>query len=158
MRSAMRSAAARNALAAIVLLASARPASAQMVLSDSIRIGINRVFATWTDAEGPGCALGVSRDGEVVFQNGYGMANLETGAPITPATIFHVASLSKQFTGAAMLLLQQDGTLSLDDDVRTYLPELPDYGHRITIRHLLTHTSGLRDQWDLLSMARGRFD
>ena len=154
----MRSAAARNALAAIVLLASARPASAQMALSDSIRIGINRVFATWTDAEGPGCALGVSRDGNVVFQNGYGMANLETGAPITPATIFHVASLSKQFTGAAMLLLQKDGTLSLDDDVRTYLPELPDYGHRITIRHLLTHTSGLRDQWDLLSMARGRFD
>ena len=154
----MRSAATRHALAAVVLLASARPASAQMALSDSIRIGINRVFATWTDAEGPGCALGVSRDGTLVFQNGYGMANLETGAPITPATIFHVASISKQFTAAAMLLLEKDGSLSLDDDARKYLPELPDYGHRITIRHLLTHTSGLRDQWDLLAMARGRFD
>lgn len=146
------------AVGAALLSVSASSASAQPALSDSLRIGINRVFATWSDAEGPGCALGVSREGKIVFQNGYGMANLETGAPITPATIFHVASISKQFTAAAILLLVKDGKLSLDDDVRKYLPELPDYGHRITIRHLLTHTSGLRDQWNLLSMARGRFE
>jgi CubicO group peptidase (beta-lactamase class C family) len=102
--------------------------------------------------------VGVARHGAVVFQNGYGMANLEVDAPITPASIFHVASVSKQFTAMAVALLARDGKLSLDDDVRKHLPELPDYGHTITIRHLLTHTSGLRDQWDLLAMARGRFE
>jgi CubicO group peptidase (beta-lactamase class C family) len=94
----------------------------------------------------------------VVFQKGYGSANLEHDVPITPGSIFHVASVSKQFTAAAVMLLERDGRLSLDDDVRLYVPELPDFGHRITIRHLLTHTSGLRDQWDLLFMARGRFE
>jgi CubicO group peptidase (beta-lactamase class C family) len=78
--------------------------------------------------------------------------------PITPASIFHVASVSKQFTGMAIALLARDGKLSLDDDIRRHLPEIPSYGHRITIRHLLNHTSGLRDQWDLLYMARGRFE
>ena len=86
------------------------------------------------------------------------MANLELDVPITPASIFHVASVSKQFTAMAVLLLAREGKLSLDDDIRAHLPELPDYGHRITVRHLLTHTSGLRDQWDLLFMARGRFE
>ncbi|WP_310570562.1 serine hydrolase domain-containing protein, partial [Gemmatimonas sp.] len=111
---------------------------------DSIRIGINRVFATWTATDGPGCAVAVSRDGRIVHQNGYGMANLETGTPITPASVFHLASVSKQFTAASIMLLARDGKLSLDDDIRKHLPELPDYGHRITIRHLLRHTSGLR--------------
>jgi CubicO group peptidase (beta-lactamase class C family) len=100
----------------------------------------------------------VSRDGQVIYENGYGMANLELDVPITPASIFHVASVSKQFTAMAIALLARDGKLSLDDDIRRYLPEIPNYGHRITIRHLLQHTSGLRDQWDLLSMARGRFE
>jgi CubicO group peptidase (beta-lactamase class C family) len=87
------------------------------------------------------------------------MANLEHDIPITPASIFHVASVSKQFTAASIMLLAADGKLSLDDDIRKHLPEIPDYGHPITIRHLLTHTSGLRDQWDLLIMARGgRFE
>ena len=134
------------------------PAPAQQSLPDSTRVALNRVFATWTSTTGPGCAAGVSRNGELVFQNGYGMANLEHDIPITPATIFHVASVSKQFTAMAVMLLAADGKLSLDDDIRKHLPELPDYGHRITIRHLLTHTSGLRDQWDLLIMARGRFE
>lgn len=133
-------------------------ASAQQVVSDSTRVAVNRVFAGWTTTDGPGCALGVSRNGEVVYQNGYGMANLELDVPITPRSIFHVASVSKQFTAMAVMLLAHDGKLSLDDDVRTHLPELPDYGHRITLRHLLNHTSGLRDQWDLLAMARGRFE
>jgi CubicO group peptidase (beta-lactamase class C family) len=119
---------------------------------------VRRVFAEWSPATGPGCAVAASRSGEVVFQQGFGSANLEMDVPITPSSIFHVASISKQFTAAAVMLLARDGKLSLDDDVRRYVPELPDYGHTITIRHLLTHTSGLRDQWDLLYMARGRFE
>ncbi|MFL5583010.1 MAG: serine hydrolase domain-containing protein, partial [Gemmatimonadaceae bacterium] len=125
---------------------------------DSLRVAVNRVFAPWTATDGPGCAAAVARGGQLVFQNGYGMANLETSTPITPASVFHLASVSKQFTATAIMLLARDGKLSLDDDIRKYLTELPDYGHRITIRHLLTHTSGLRDQWDLLAMARGRFE
>jgi CubicO group peptidase (beta-lactamase class C family) len=131
---------------------------AQPGLPDSTRVALNRVFATWSATDGPGCAVGIGRNGETVFQNGYGMGNLEHDVPITPATIFHVASVSKQFTAMAVMLLAAEGKLSLDDEVRKHLPELPDYGHRITIRHLLTHTSGLRDQWDLLGMARGRFE
>jgi CubicO group peptidase (beta-lactamase class C family) len=126
--------------------------------ADTTRLAVNRVFAAWSATDGPGCALGVSRDGKVVYENGFGMANLELDAPITPASIFHVASVSKQFTGMAIALLARDGKLSLDDDIRRHLPEIPNYGHRITIRHLLNHTSGLRDQWDLLYMARGRFE
>jgi CubicO group peptidase (beta-lactamase class C family) len=126
-------------------------------LPDSTRLAVNRVFAS-TANDAPGCAVGVSRNGALVFANGYGMANLETNTPITSSSIFHVASVSKQFTAMAVMLLARDGKLSLDDDIRRYVPEVPDYGHKITIRHLLHHTSGLRDQWDLLIMARGRFE
>ncbi len=150
-------------LAALPAIAPAQPPAAQQPaaprIPDSVRVAVNRVFAQWAATDGPGCAVAVARDGRLVFQNGYGMANLETGTPITPASAFHLASVSKQFTAAAILTLARDGRLSLDDDIRTHLPELPDYGHRITIRHLLNHTSGLRDQWDLLALARGgRFE
>ncbi|GLC25764.1 serine hydrolase domain-containing protein [Roseisolibacter agri] len=151
-------------LAGAALLPLAAPASAHAQApappADSVRAAVDRVFARaqWTAPDGPGCAAAVARDGRVVHEGGYGAANLETGTPITPASVFHLASVSKQFTAAAILLLEKDGKLSLDDDVRKHLPELPDYGHRITIRHLLTHTSGLRDQWDLLAIARGRFE
>ena len=135
----------------------AAPLSAQ-TRDTSIATAIDRVFDMYRGTEGPGCAVGVARNGQVVHTRGYGMANLETRTPISPSSIFHVASVSKQFTAMAILLLEKDGRLSLDDDIRKYLPEMPDYGAKITIRHLLTHTSGLRDQWDLLSMARGRFE
>lgn len=92
------------------------------------------------------------------MERAYGMANLETETPIRPSSIFHVASISKQFTAAAIMLLERDGKLSVDDNIRKYLPEIPDYGTPITIRHLLTHTSGLRDQWELLALKRGRFE
>ena len=124
----------------------------------SVATAIDRVFDAYRGTEGPGCAVGAARNGQIVHARGYGMANLETRTPISPSSIFHVASVSKQFTAMAILLLEKDGKLSLDDDIRKYLPELPDYGAKITIRHLLTHTSGLRDQWDLLIMARGRFE
>ena len=146
-----------SALLALALIQA--PAVTAQSLPDSTRVAINRVFAAWSASNSPGCAVGVSRNDQTLFQNGYGMANLEHDVPITPASIFHVASVSKQFTAAAIMLLAADGKLALDDSIRKYLPELPDYGHLITIRHLLTHTSGLRDQWDLLIMARGgRFE
>ena len=148
---------AQRGVVALVLAALPGAAAAQ-ALPDSTRIAINRVFASWSATNSPGCAVGVARNGAVVFQNGYGMANLELDVPITPASIFHVASVSKQFTAMAVMLLAADGKLSLDDDIRKYLPEIPNYGPVITIRHLLRHTSGLRDQWDLLAMARGRFE
>ncbi len=119
---------------------------------------VDHVFDAWRGTDGPGCALGVSRNGRVVYEHGYGMANLETGTPIRPSSIFHVASVSKQFTAMAVMLLARDGKLSVDDNIRKYVPEIPDYGTPITIRHLLTHTSGLRDQWELIGLSRGRFE
>jgi CubicO group peptidase (beta-lactamase class C family) len=127
-------------------------------VSDTTSRIVDRVFDAYRGTDSPGCALGVSRNGRVVYERGYGMANLETGTPITPASIFHVASVSKQFTAMSIMLLAKDGKLSIDDDIRKYLPEIPSYGTTITIRHLLTHTSGLRDQWELIGLARGRFE
>jgi CubicO group peptidase (beta-lactamase class C family) len=97
------------------------------------------------------------KDGQIIYKRGYGMADLDHDVPITPETIFHVASISKQFTAAAILLLAHGGKLSLDDDVHKYIKELPDFGAPITIRHLIYHTSGLRDQWDLLGLAGWRY-
>ncbi|HEY2379221.1 MAG TPA: serine hydrolase domain-containing protein [Gemmatimonadaceae bacterium] len=126
--------------------------------ADSLTRAVDKVFESFNGTNGPGCAVGVSRDGVVVFERGYGMANLETDTPIRPTSIFHVASVSKQFTAAAIMLLEREGKLSVDDNIRKYLPEIPDYSTPITIRHLLTHTSGLRDQWELIGFARGRFE
>jgi CubicO group peptidase (beta-lactamase class C family) len=111
------------------------------------------LFARWT-VQTPGCAVAASVDRRVVLEKGYGMADLEHDARIKPATIFEAGSVSKQFTAAAVLLLARDGKLSLDDPVRKYLPELPDYGAPLTIRHLLTHTSGLRD-WGAVAALEG---
>lgn len=114
--------------------------------------GVDPIFARFT-RETPGCAVGVSVGGAVVAARGYGMADLEHDVPITPETIFEAGSVSKQFTAAAVLLLAKDGKLSLDDPVRKYVPELPDYGTPLTIRHMLNHTSGLRDWGSLAGIA-----
>lgn len=106
---------------------------------------VDALFSRYASLQTPGCAVGVSRDGEPVLARGYGAADLEHGVANEAETIFEAGSVSKQFTAAAIVLLAQEGRLSLDDDVRRYLPELPDYGATITIRHLITHTSGLRD-------------
>jgi len=119
---------------------------------------IDAIFADVNRSDSPGCAMGIVQDGELIYTQGYGMANLECEMPIDSASIFHVASVSKQFTCMAILLLLQDGKLKLDDDVRRYIPELPDYGDVITIRHLAHHISGLRDQWELLRYAGWRED
>jgi CubicO group peptidase (beta-lactamase class C family) len=118
---------------------------------------VDQLMAAY-DSASPGAAIGVLRGGKLVFAKGYGRASLEYPAPITPRTVFHVASVSKQFTAMGIVLLSLDGKLSLDDDVRKYVPELPQYEQTITIRHLLNHTSGIRDQWDLWGMSGGRMD
>ncbi|HEY3139176.1 MAG TPA: serine hydrolase [Blastocatellia bacterium] len=119
---------------------------------------VDQLFSKWEKPESPGASVIVVKDGAVVYKHGYGSANLEYDIPITPATVFHVASVSKQFTAFAIALLASRGKLSLDDDIRKQLPEVPDFGKTITIRHLLHHISGLRDQWELLAMAGWRLD
>ncbi len=111
----------------------------------------DRIFAAWNSTHTPGCAVGVARNGATIFAKGYGMADLETGTPITPLTILESGSVAKQFTATAVLLLAGEGKLRLDDDVRKYIPELPSYGRVITIRHLLSHTSGLREWSNLVA-------
>lgn len=106
---------------------------------------VDAIFADWDSVETPGCAMGVAQNGLTVLANAWGMANLEWGIPNTERTIFENGSVSKQFTAAAVVLLSLEGQLSLDDDIRQYIPEVPDYGSTITITHLMNHTSGLRD-------------
>jgi CubicO group peptidase (beta-lactamase class C family) len=115
---------------------------------------VDSIFSRWDSQALPGCAVGVSSHEQTVLARAYGMADLEWGIPNSPETIFEGGSLSKQFTSAAVVLLALDGDLSLDDDVRTYIPELPDYGETITIRRLMNHTSGLRD-WGSVAALTG---
>lgn len=112
---------------------------------------VDRVFARF-DHDTPGCAVGLGKDGRALYTHGYGSANLEYGIPLTDSSVMESGSVAKQFTAASLVLLQQEGKLSLDDDIRKYLPEVPGFGTTITIRNLLTHTSGLRDQWGLLGI------
>jgi len=119
---------------------------------------VDQLFAKWNKPDSAGAVVAVIKDGAIAYSRGYGMANLEYGVPNTPATVFSLASVSKQFTAFAIQLLAQEGKLSLDDDVRKYLPELHDFGQKITIGDLLHHTSGLRDQWNLLALAGWRLD
>lgn len=119
---------------------------------------VDSVFSEYDDIDKPGAAVAVVKDGEIVFKKGYGSANLEYDIPVTASTIFHIASVSKQFTAFSILLLVDEGKLDFDDDIRKYIPEVPDFGPTITLRHLASHTSGLRDQWNLLTMAGWRMD
>jgi CubicO group peptidase (beta-lactamase class C family) len=113
---------------------------------------VDRVFAKWSTST-PGCAVGVSNSGRTTLAKAYGMADLEHDVRNTSDTIFEAGSISKQFTAAAVLLLAREGRLSLDDSVRKYVPELPDHNAPITIRHMLTHTSGLRDWGSVAAIA-----
>jgi CubicO group peptidase (beta-lactamase class C family) len=113
---------------------------------------IDTVFERWDRTSSPGCSVAVYEDGEIAFARGYGMANLEHLVPITPETVFYIGSTSKQFAAFAIQLLAEQGTLSLDDDIRKFLPEMPDYGTPITVGHLVHHTSGIRDYLGLWGM------
>lgn len=137
----------------VVALGTAALARRGQETAGSLAASVDAVFAKWTH-ETPGCAVGVSADGGQVLRKAYGMADLEHAAPNTPDTIFEAGSVSKQFTATAVLLLARDGKLSLDDPVRKYVPEVPDYGLPLTVRHMLTHTSGLRD-WGTVAAIGG---
>jgi len=119
---------------------------------------IDQLFTAWNSIESPGAAVAVEKDGKVIYKKGFGSAELEYNIPITPRTVFHIASVSKQFTCFSILLLEKQGKLSINDDIRKYLPEVPDFGKVITLNHLMHHMSGLRDQWELLAMAGWRLD
>lgn len=114
---------------------------------------VDSMMKEWVDPDSPGAAIVVVRDEEILYEAGYGMANIECGLHVTPSTVFNVGSLAKQFTAFAIALLVERGNISLDDDIRTYLPEVPDFDVTITIRNLIGHTSGLREHYDLLLMA-----
>ncbi len=128
--------------AALALLTTFVPAmaSAQRPAPD-----VDALMADYADMTGPGASLLVMRDGEIVHAKGYGLAVVEAVQPVTPETNFRLASLSKQFTAAAVMLLAADGTLAYDDDITTILPDLPGYAKGVTVRQMLQHTSGLPD-------------
>jgi CubicO group peptidase (beta-lactamase class C family) len=129
-------------------------ASAQSIVPPTdAKSKVDKIFAQFSKPDSPGCAVGVGIGPATVLTAGYGMADLEHNVPITPTSVFEVGSVTKQFTAAAVLLLAQRGKLSLDDPVRRYIPELPDYGQPLTIRHLLHHTSGLRDWLAVVAVA-----
>src|SRR5262249_11553685 len=119
---------------------------------------IDQLFAAYDKPDSPGCALGVVRNGEFVYKRGYGKGSLESGVPLTPQSVFYMGSVSKQFTAASVVLAAEQGLLSLDDDVRKYIPELPSYGKPIPLREMLHHTSGLRDVLSLLFLAGRNFE
>ncbi len=122
----------------------------------AIETTIDSIFYVWDNEEMPGGVVGVFKNGELIIQRAYGMASLEYEVPNTTETVFNIASVSKQFTAFSMVLLEQQGKLSLEDDIRKHLPEVPDFGAPITIRHLLHHTSGLRNFQNMLAMAGWR--
>jgi len=122
------------------------------VVGPTVASKVDGVFAKW-HASTPGCAVGVAANGKPVLAKGYGMADLEHDVSITPETIFEAGSVSKQFTAASVQLLAREGKLSLDDRVRKYIPELPEYETPLTVRHMLNHTSGLRDWGSVAGIA-----
>lgn len=121
--------------------------------SEDLGARVDRLFAQWDRNDSPGCALAIVKDGAVVYNKGYGMANLELRVPISPESVFYIGSVSKQFVAMCIALLADRGSLSLDDDIRKYVPEMPDYGMPVTIRHLIHHTGGIRDYLELESIA-----
>lgn len=138
-------------LVCLALLFSPRPSDAT-----ELRAKTDAIFAEWNHTDTPGCAVAVFKDGEIVYEHGFGMASLALSVPITPQTVFDIGSTSKQFTAACIGLLAQDGKLSLDDDIKKFLPEMRPTETPITIRHLLNHTSGLRDYIEIMSLAGTR--
>ncbi|MDP1571459.1 MAG: serine hydrolase domain-containing protein [Vicinamibacterales bacterium] len=140
-------------LLALLVIPAVSGAQGAAVADDSVA-RVDEIYAQWNSPQSPGCAVAVGTAGGEVVSRAYGMADLEHDVPNSPGTVFEAGSVAKQFTAAAIVLLAQSGRLSLDDDVRKHVPELPDYGTPITIRHLFTHTSGLRD-WGTVVEAAG---
>ncbi len=137
------------------VLLGAAPAAAQDFAPNP---AVDTIFARWSRPGSPGCALGVIRDGRLIYARGYGEANLDYGIPNSPRMVYYIGSDAKQFTAAAVALLALQGRIGLDDDVRKYFPELPDYGTPITVRELIYHTSGIRDMYVLMALAGLRLE
>lgn len=142
----------------LILVIILQPTIAIAGQHEGIKTQLDPIFADWNSLDTPGMSVAVIREGQLIYSNGFGSAQLEYDIPITPATIFHVASVSKQFTTMAVLLLEARGLLSFDDEVQKHLSWVPTFDHPVTIRQLANHTSGIRDQWELLVMAGWRFD
>jgi len=118
----------------------------------------DKIFASWDKPNSPGCAVGIIQDGRFIYKRGYGMANLEYGIPLSSQSVFRIGSTSKQFTAMCIVLLEEGGKISVDDSLTKYFPEMPDYAKSITLRHLLYHTSGVRDYLTLMSLTGARND
>ena len=137
----------------VVALAAAIAVARKEKEDEPLERRVDQIFAAHDKPGSPGCALGVVRDGNLVYKKGYGAASLELGVPLTPESVFYMGSVSKQFTAASLVLAAEQGLLSLDDDIRKYVPEIPSYGKPITLRQMLHHTSGFRDILSLLFLA-----
>ena len=132
------------------------PSLGAVVYGDSRTDQVDALFEKWDKPDSPGCALGIIENGQFIYKRGYGMANLEYDVPISSNSVFRTGSVSKQFTAMSVVLAAAKGKLSLDDDIRNYIPEMRDYGKTVTIRHLIHHTSGIRDYLVLMSLAGKR--
>lgn len=145
--------------AAVAALTLSGTAAAQHIVGtrDSLALRTDSVFRQFDRTDSPGCAVGVYRDGGILYARGYGMASLEHGIALSPRTVLDVGSISKQFTAMAMLLLEQDGAISLDDPLGKYFPELPAQTGRVTLRRALSQTSGLRDLYTLFGQTGRTF-
>src|SRR4051812_8935850 len=147
------------AAATIAILATSTAARAQDIVGarDARALRADSVFQRFDRTDSPGCSLGVYQDGNILYARGYGMASLELGVALSPRSVLDVGSISKQFTAMAILMLQKEGRLSLEDPIRKYLPELPPYADRITFRRALSQTSGLRDIYILMGQSQRTF-
>ena len=146
-------------LLGFVTLACLMPSARAGEADDKARAAkIDKLFETWDRPDSPGCALGIVRDGKLVVARGYGMANLDDGAPITTKSVFDVGSMTKSFTCVCLALLMDQGKLSPDEDIRKYVPEMPPYDPPVRIRHLIRCEDGLRDYWHLMQLAGWNID
>src|SRR5688572_33134644 len=141
--------AAATALVAGLAMSSAARAQHIVGVRDARALRADSVFQRFDRTDSPGCALGVYQDGKVLYARGYGMASIKHGVALSPRAVLDVGSISKQFTAMAILILQKDGKLSIDDPIRKYIPEMPAYADKITIRRALSQTSGLRDLYTM---------
>jgi CubicO group peptidase (beta-lactamase class C family) len=142
----------------LLLALALSPRTVPAAQSADLSAQLDRIFAPWDRKEGPGGVAAVIKDGEIIYAKGFGLASLEFGVPMTSETACDIGSTSKQFTAMAILLLEEDGKLSLDDDIQLYAPEIPTFGEKVTIRHILTHTSGLRDYLTIHALKTGSVD
>lgn len=142
----------RIIIAILAMVVAAGPLSG-LQLPAEVRQGIDEVFEEYDRTNGPGCVVGVVRAGRLTYSRGYGIGQLDHSIPLSRTSVFYLASVSKQFTAAAIVIAEHEGLLSFDDEIRAHIPEFPDYGRAVTVRHLLHHTSGVRDYLTLMGLA-----